>query len=243
MVAAMNRDPETMRLARYLAHAGVASRRAAEGIIAERRVSVDGVTVTDPALGVGEASEVLVDGRRIAGPEPRATWALNKPAGVISAASDPRGRKTVIDLIGPVSLRLYPVGRLDYDSSGLILLTNDGELANLLTHPRFEVPKTYRVRLASPIDDAALSKLRSGVQLEDGPTAPATVRRREQDEFEITIREGRNRQIRRMCAAVGSSVVGLTRVAFGPLKLGGLAPGAARRLSEADLTALREAAL
>jgi 23S rRNA pseudouridine2605 synthase len=232
-----------MRLAKHLAHAGVASRRAAEALIVAGRVSVDGETVRDPARAVDERSRIEVDGRLLAGPEPRVVYALHKPVGVLSTARDTHGRPTVLELIGE-ERRLYPVGRLDADSSGLILLTNDGELANLLTHPRYEVPRTYRVRVAGgPVGERALRALRSGVDLEDGPTAPADARRvgRGGDELELTIREGRNRQVRRMCEAVGHPVLALRRVAFGPLRLGALAPGAHRRLGEAELRKLREA--
>jgi 23S rRNA pseudouridine2605 synthase len=231
-----------MRLAKHLAHAGVASRRAAEGLIAQGRVRVAGELVLDPALEVDERSRVEVDGELLAGPEPRVVYALHKPVGVLSTASDTHGRPTVVELLGE-ERRLYPVGRLDADSSGLILLTNDGELANRLTHPRYEVPRTYRVRVAGgPVGERALSALRTGVELEDGPTAPARVRRlRGGDELELTIREGRNRQVRRMCEAVGHPVLALRRVAFGPLRLGDLEPGAHRRLGEAELRKLREA--
>ena len=136
-----------MRLAKYLAHAGVASRRAAETVIAGGRVSVDGEIVLDPARDVGEENRVTVDGRALAGPEARVVYAVNKPLGVVSTAHDSHGRRTVVELVRAEGLRLYPVGRLDADSSGLILLTNDGELANRLTHPRFEVEKTYRATL------------------------------------------------------------------------------------------------
>lgn len=229
-----------MRLAKYLAHAGVASRRAAETVIADGRVSVDGEIVLDPARDVDEESRVMVDGRTLDGPETRVSYALHKPLGVVSTASDPHGRPTVVDLVPAGGLRLYPVGRLDTDSSGLILLTNDGELANRLTHPRFEVEKTYRARLGgAPIGDGALRSLRRGVELEDGPTAPARVRRIAKDLIELTIHEGRNRQVRRMCEAVGRPVLALERVAFGPLRLDGLAPGRHRRLSEREIESLR----
>jgi 23S rRNA pseudouridine2605 synthase len=232
-----------MRLAKYLAHAGVASRRAAETIVAAGRVAVDGVVVDDPARDVDERNRVEVDGRALPGAEPTVVYALHKPTGTLSTARDPGGRPTVVELI-PEPRRLYPVGRLDADSSGLILLTNDGALANRLTHPRYEVPKTYRVRVArGPISESALGALRRGVQLEDGPTAPASARRVRGagDEFELTIREGRNRQVRRMCDAVGHPVLALRRVAFGPLRLAALAPGEHRRLAEAELRELRAA--
>ena len=231
-----------MRLAKHLAHAGVASRRAAEALIAAGRVRVDGELVHDPARDVGEHQRVEIDGRLLAGPEPRVVYVLHKPVGVLSTARDTHGRPTVLELVSE-RRRLYPVGRLDADSSGLILLTNDGALAERLTHPRYEVPRTYRVRVAGgPVGERALRALRAGVELEDGPSAPARVRRPRagRDELELTIREGRNRQVRRMCEAVGHPVIALQRVAFGPLRLGGLEPGAHRRLSEAELRKLRE---
>jgi 23S rRNA pseudouridine2605 synthase len=232
-----------MRLAKYLAHAGVASRRAAEMLIVAGRVRVDGEFVRDPARDVDEHNRVAVDGRELSGVEAPVVYALHKPVGTLSTASDPGGRPTVVELI-PERRRLYPVGRLDADSSGLILLTNDGALANRLTHPRYEVPKTYRVRVGrAPVSERALSALRAGLQLEDGPTAPANARRLHGggDDLELTIREGRNRQVRRMCDAVGHPVLALQRVAFGPLRLGALAPGEHRRLTAAELGVLRGA--
>jgi 23S rRNA pseudouridine2605 synthase len=235
-----------LRLAKYLAHAGVASRRRAEALIADGRVSVAGKIVLDPALDVDEQSVLAVDGRPVAGPEQPVVYLLNKPLGVVSTAHDTHGRSTVVSLVADAfagtgeSRRLYPVGRLDADSSGLILLTNDGALAQRLTHPSFEVPKTYRVHVAGgPVGENALAKLREGVRLEDGVTAPAQVRRVERGVLELTIHEGRNRQVRRMCEAVGHRVVALERIAFGRLKLGELAPGASRRLGEAELARLR----
>ena len=228
-----------MRLAKYLAHAGVASRRAAEHLIAEGRVTLAGETVTDPARDVAEGAAVSVDGRLLAGPEPRVVYALNKPLGVISSARDTHGRTTVTELLDAGGLRLYPVGRLDVDTAGLILLTNDGELANRLTHPRYEVPKTYRARVGGgTLGEDALGELRRGVALEDGPTGPADVRRLGPQLLELTIAEGRNRQVRRMCEAVGHPVIELTRIAFGPLRLGRLAPGAHRRLSAREIAGL-----
>jgi 23S rRNA pseudouridine2605 synthase len=229
-----------MRLAKYLAHAGVASRRSAEALVAAGRVSVDGYVVTDPARDVGERNHVALDGHALQGPEPHVLYVVHKPVGVLASASDDRGRPTVVDLVPDSGARLYPVGRLDLDSSGLILLTNDGQLANRLTHPRFEVPKTYRVKLAGPpIGQHAIDALRRGVQLDDGPTGAAQVRRIDAHELELTIREGRNRQVRRMCQAVGHRVLELQRTRFGPLRLAGLQAGAHRRLSAAEGERLR----
>lgn len=237
---------QPMRLAKYLAHAGVASRRAAETIIGEGRVTIAGEIALDPARDVDEQSVLTVDGRPVTGPEQPVVYLLNKPLGVVSTAHDTHGRPTVVSLVVDTlagkgeSRRLYPVGRLDADSSGLILLTNDGALAQRLTHPSFEVPKTYRVCVGGgPVGESALAKLRAGVRLEDGITAPAQVRRVEREVLELTIHEGRNRQVRRMCEAVGHPVVALERVAFGRLKLGELAPGESRRLGESELARLR----
>jgi 23S rRNA pseudouridine2605 synthase len=230
-----------MRLAKYLAHAGIASRRHAEELIAEARVTLDGELVTDPARQVTAASRVTVDGRVLAGPEPRVVYMLHKPPGVLSTARDERGRTTVVDLLGDTGRRLYPVGRLDRDTSGLIILTNDGALANRLTHPRFEVPRTYRALVGGgPVGAAALRSLRDGLVLDDGPTAPARVRRLGERRIELTIHEGRNRQVRRMCEAVGHPLLELRRVAFGPLRLGRLPPGGYRLLQDAEVRRLRE---
>jgi 23S rRNA pseudouridine2605 synthase len=227
-----------MRLAKYLAHAGVASRRAAEQLIADGRITVDGAIVRDPARDVDDSRDVVFDGEPVKGAEPRVVYALHKPSGVVSTASDTHGRRTVVDLV-PRERRLYPVGRLDAESTGLILLTNDGELANRLTHPRYEVPKTYRASLAgAALTDRALRALREGVQLEDGMTAPAKVRRLTPHQLELTIYEGRNRQVRRMCEAIRRPVRQLVRIRFGPLELGDLRPGKSRRLTRTELDAL-----
>jgi 23S rRNA pseudouridine2605 synthase len=229
-----------MRLGKFLAHAGIASRRRAEDLVRAGRVSVGGITVRDPARDVDESSSVAVDGKPVAGAEPHEIWALNKPAGVVSTARDTHGRRTVLDLLPASPSRLYPVGRLDADTTGLIVLTNDGELANRLMHPSFEVPKTYRVKVARPpVREPALHALRSGVELEDGVTAPALVRRLHGDELDITIHEGRKRQVRRMCDAVGHPVKEIERIAFGPLRLGALPRGQARRLTPAETHRLR----
>jgi 23S rRNA pseudouridine2605 synthase len=227
-----------VRLAKYLAHAGVASRRAAEELIAAGNVRVAGEVVTDPARDVDESLGVEVNGRRVA-PEPREVWAVNKPAGVVSTAREPGRRRAVTDLVDS-DQRLYPVGRLDADATGLILLTNDGELANRLTHPRYGVPKTYRLRLARPPAERDLDRLRKGLPLEDGPTAAAEVARLDEREIEVTIREGRKRQVRRMVEAVGNKVEALNRIRIGSLALGELRQGEARRLDPEEVPRLWE---
>ena len=229
-----------MRLAKYLAHGGVASRRLAERIVANGRVTVGGEVVTDPARDVGSEDDVRVDGGPV-GAEAREVWVVNKPAGVVSTAKEPGERPAVVELVDSPA-RLYPVGRLDADSTGLLLLTNDGELANRLTHPRYEVAKAYRVRLRKPPGERDLEQLRRGVELEDGPTAPAEVTRSGKCEIEIVLREGRNRQVRRMLEALGNEVVALRRVRFGSLALGNLAEGASRPLTEAEVEELRKVA-
>jgi 23S rRNA pseudouridine2605 synthase len=229
-----------MRLAKFLAHAGVASRRAAEGIVRDGRVTVDGEVVTDPARDVDESHKVALDGRRVE-PEPHEVHALNKPAGVVSTARDTHGRPTVVQLVRSPR-RLYPVGRLDADTTGLILLTNDGELAERLTHPRYGVKKVYRATVKpGRLSPRVLEALKHGVELEDGRTGPARVRQPAPEVVELTIREGRKRQVRRMLEAVGQRVVELERVAFGPLGLRGLERGKSRRLTKAEVERLRRA--
>jgi 23S rRNA pseudouridine2605 synthase len=225
-----------MRLVKYLAHCGVASRRRAEELIAAGRVTVAGEKVTDPARDVDETSGVALSGRPVR-PEPREVWMLNKPAGVVSTAKEPGRRRAVVDLVDS-KRRLYPVGRLDAGSTGLILLTNDGELANRLTHPRFGVERTYRVRLRRQVTESQLRRLRKGVELEDGPTSPAKVRKTSPRVVEITIAEGRNRQVRRMVEAVGNQVVALSRIRFGPLALGTIPEGKARKLRAPEVRRL-----
>jgi 23S rRNA pseudouridine2605 synthase len=225
-----------MRLARYLAHCGVASRRRAEELIAAGRVSVGGKPVTDPARDVDESSGVEANGRPVT-PEPREVWMVNKPAGVVSTAREPGRRQAVVELVDS-KRRLYPVGRLDADSTGLILLTNDGELANLLTHPRYGVKRSYRVRLRRPATEPQVRRLRRGVELDDGPAAPAGVRRVSPRVLEVTIAEGRNRQVRRMVEAVGNEIVDLARIRFGSIDLGELPQGQARRLRRPEVQRL-----
>ncbi|WCB93670.1 Ribosomal large subunit pseudouridine synthase B [Baekduia alba] len=234
-----------MRLAKYLAHAGVASRRAAEAIIADGRVRIGGDVVTDPARDVDGTVPVSVDGNAVAIGDDKTVWIVHKPRGVVSTAKDTHDRPTVVDMVDAPGTRLYPVGRLDADTTGLILLTDDGDLANRLTHPRYEVPKVYVASVGRggiAVPDQALRRLREGVQLDDGRTAPAGVRQLKPGVLEITLREGRKRQIKRMCTEVGHPVHRLQRVAFGPLRLGDLREGKVRRLTPAEVQRLRDAA-
>ncbi len=230
-----------MRLAKFLAHSGLASRRAAAEIVRSGRVRVDGVRELDPAREI-DGERVELDGRVVEGLEARVVYALHKPAGVVSTVRDTHGRPTVVELIAD-ERRLYPVGRLDADSTGLILLTNDGELAQLLSHPRHEVPKTYRARVAGGRPSAAaLEALRDGIELDDGRSAPAQASLVSANVIELVLREGRKRQVRRMCEAIGHPVRELTRVRFGPLALGSLPVGASRLLTDAEVARLRDAA-
>jgi 23S rRNA pseudouridine2605 synthase len=232
-----------MRLAKFLAHAGVASRRAAEAIVAEGRVKVAGDICTDPARDVDGSEPVAVDGRTVRIAAEHVVYAVHKPAGVVSTAKDTHGRKTVVELVRSPGTRLYPVGRLDADTTGLILLTDDGDLANRLTHPRYGVAKTYVAEVENgPVRERALRALREGVELDEGMTAPAGVRQLRSGVLELTLREGRKRQVRRMCEHVGHPVKRLSRVAFGPLRLGDMPEGAVRRLSSAEVQRLRDGA-
>jgi 23S rRNA pseudouridine2605 synthase len=228
------------RLQKLLSSAGVASRRASEELVFAGRVSVGGEMVRDPARDVDGSVPVEVDGKPVrVSTGQRAVYAVHKPRGVVSTASDPQGRPTIVSLV-PSARRLYPVGRLDADTTGLILLTDDGALAHRLTHPSFEVPRTYHAKVRRPpIREEALRALREGVELEDGRTAPARVKRLGPDRVELTIHEGRKRQVRRMLEAVGHPVVALERVRFGPLWLGGLEEGRHRRLTAQEIEKLR----
>jgi 23S rRNA pseudouridine2605 synthase len=229
-----------VRLAKYLAHAGVASRRASEQLVFAGRVTVGDEVVRDPARDVDGSIPVAVDGRHVwVSNGQRAVYAVHKPRGVVSTAKDPQGRPTVVSLV-PSARRLYPVGRLDADSTGLILLTDDGELAHRLTHPSFEVPRTYHAKVRHPpVREEALKRLREGIELEDGRTAPARVKRLSADRVELTIHEGRKRQVRRMLEAIGHPVIALERVRFGPLWLGKLEEGQHRRLTAPEIEKLR----
>jgi 23S rRNA pseudouridine2605 synthase len=236
-----------MRLQKALAEAGFASRRASEELITAGRVTVDGVLAELGASADPDTQVIAVDGRPIAA-EVKEYWLLNKPAGVLSAVTDPRGRRTVTDLV-PTRARVFPVGRLDLDSTGLVLLTNDGDLAGRLLHPRFHVEKEYIVVVRGVVREEALEGLRRGVMLEDGVTAPAQVDLLEigrppgggpQTTLKVVLQEGRKRQLRRMMEAVGHRVVTLHRARFDTLTDMGLLPGQARKLSAAELDRLRK---
>ena len=226
-----------MRLAKYLAHAGVASRRASEEIIRAGRVTINGDPITDPATNVEPTDRIELDGKAVAS-EDKIVYLLNKPKGVVSTARDTHDRPTVVSLISSSGRRLYPVGRLDQDTTGLILLTNDGELANRLMHPSYEVPRTYRARVDGAVREADLRRLRDGIELEDGKTSPAKVRQLEPDLIELTIHEGRKRQVRRMLEEVGKPVRELQRTRLGSLGLGDLEPGDYRELTPAEVERL-----
>lgn len=235
------------RLQKILSSAGVASRRAAETLIAQGRVSVNGRTVTELGTRADPArDEIRVDGRRIKAAQAPRYLLVYKPRGYVTTRSDPQKRRTIMELLAGVREYVYPVGRLDYDSEGLLLVTNDGDLAAALTHPRHEVEREYRAVVAGVPDDRALQKLARGVVLDGRRTSPAVVRRiapgrRETAEravLSLTIREGRNRQVRRMCEAVGHPVQRLTRIRFGPLTAAGMKPGAVRELTPAEIRAL-----
>lgn len=230
---------EGERLQKYLARSGVASRRACEPIIRAARVRVNGEVVTDPARAVLPADEVWVDGKPVKPPDAVVVIALHKPRGYLTTARDPQDRPTVLDLAPQQFGRLHPVGRLDADSEGLILLTNDGSLTYTLTHPSHGVPKTYRVWAEpSPTDDQ-LDRLRAGVVLADGPALPEAVEREAGGPWvRVTLREGRNREVRRLFAAVGLEVWRLQRIAIGRIGVGELAPGCWRRLDRGEVSLL-----
>lgn len=233
-----------MRLQKYLADAGVGSRRACEALIAAGRVQVNGAVAAIGA-SVEDGEVVELDGVRVGGAQRRVVILFYKPRGVVCTSDDPEGRRTVQAYFADVPERLYNVGRLDLNSEGLLLMTNDGALAHRLTHPRFGVEKTYYVVCDGRVTASELARLTNGVELEDGMTAPARIERvrttqRGDTSFLITIHEGRNRQIRRMAEAVGHRTLRLKRERFGPLTIEGLAPGQWRYLTEQELSQLRQ---
>ena len=234
-----------MRLQKYMALCGVASRRASEEMIAAGRVCVNGCTVTEMGVQVDDEHDlVTVDGNPIHLEAEKHYLAYHKPMGEVTTASDPEGRATVMDKFRDYPVRLYPVGRLDYDSEGLLLLTNDGDMMNSLLHPSHEVNKTYLARVSSRLEDESVRRLRQGVTLDGRLTSPAQVRVVRYETFDtvvlVTIHEGRYRQVRRMFEAVGHQVVSLKRVGFGPIALGDLPRGQWRHLTEAEVRRLKE---
>ena len=228
-----------MRLNAYLARAGVASRRGAEELIRAGRVRVNG-EVAGLATFVEVGDRVELDGAPLA-PEPLAYVLLHKPAGVVTTASDPHGRPTVVGLVGHAR-RVVPVGRLDADTTGALLLTNDGLLAHRLMHPRYEVEKVYEAEVEGEPSDETMCRLAEGVELDDGRTAPARARRLGPSLLELALHEGRKHQVKRMCAAVGHPVTRLHRPVYAGLSLAGLAPGEWRELTAAEIESLRGAA-
>jgi 23S rRNA pseudouridine2605 synthase len=230
-----------VRLQKFLSQAGVASRRRSEELITAGRVRVNGTVVTELGVRVDpERDRVQVDGKRIK-PALQEWFAVHKPRGYITTRDDPEGRPTLYDLLPPHMRRLFYVGRLDYDSEGLILLTNDGDTAHRLLHPRYEIERDYDVELAEPIESDALARLRQGVELEDGPARAESIRRRTGERVTVTLREGRKREVRRMFEAVGHHVRRLRRTRYGPVKLGTLKAGEWRHLEERELAALQRA--
>jgi 23S rRNA pseudouridine2605 synthase len=241
------------RIQKILSGAGICSRREAEELILEGKVRVNGRIVEELGQKADPENDVIKVGNLVVGrqsPEvknaKKTYLLLNKPKGCVTTTKDPQGRKTVMELLGHVGQRVYPVGRLDYDSEGLLILTNDGDFANSIMHPSKEVQKTYEVKVKGVMDDAELRRLATGVRLDDGLTAPAKVRKMKLAEsnswIEITIHEGRNRQVRRMCEALGHPVQKLKRTKIGPVGTKGLPVGMYRELTPGEIKALLRAA-
>ena len=233
-----------MRLQKYLALCGVASRRRAEKMIQDGLVQVNGITVREMGVQVDETrDQVSVSGETVRPEEEKHYLAYYKPIGEVTTVSDPEGRATVMDKFRDYPVRLFPVGRLDYDSEGLILLTNDGELMNRLLHPSREVDKVYLVRASNQVSEEEIRRLRSGVMIDGKMTSPAEVRLVRRETFDtvllVTIHEGRNRQVRKMIEAIGHQVVSLKRVEFGPIVLGDLPRGKWRPLTDRELEKLK----
>lgn len=233
------------RIQKIIAQAGIASRREAERLIIEGRVTLNGKVVTELGTKADpEKDYIKVSGKLITRPEPKAYVILYKPRGYVTTTSDPEGRPTIMELLEKVKGRVFPVGRLDYDTEGLILCTNDGELAHRLQHPRHEVPKTYLAKVDGVPTHEEIAKLRNGIRLEDGMTAPARVKIIKKVEantwLEIVIHEGRKHQVKRMCEAIGHSVIKLKRDGFAFLTLGDLKPGEFRHLTAEEIKKLKE---
>ncbi|MFW5987942.1 MAG: pseudouridine synthase [bacterium] len=231
------------RLQKVMAHAGIAARRKCEEIIEQGRVKVNGKVVTTLGTKVREEDLIKVDGKVIT-QEKKVYIILNKPTGYITTVDDPEGRKTVLSLVKDVKQRIYPVGRLDFNTSGLLILTNDGELTFKLTHPSHMIDKTYRVQVKGEVKDEDINRLEKGLFLKDGLTAPARVENLKRSNnctrFDLTIYEGRNRQVRRMCSHIGYTVLKLKRIKFSFLTLSGIAAGDYRYLSNKEVKKLHE---
>lgn len=232
-----------MRLQKYMANCGVASRRKCEALILSGKVTVNGVTVTELGTQVQDTDTVCYDGQVLKEDSSYVYYMLNKPAGYVTTVHDERQRPTVIDLLPEEAHRVYPVGRLDYNTSGLIILTNDGELTYELTHPKYHVNKCYEVKVKGSLTDKAQKDLRSGVIIDGRKTYPADLRVLKRSEkfslFHLTIHEGRNRQVRKMCEAVGYPVLALKRISVGKLKIGDLKLGEYRKLTKEEVGYLK----
>jgi len=241
------KEGSKLRLAKYLAQAGLTSRRHAEQLIKNGEITVNGHLVTEMGTQVEPGADVIAyQGRKI-GNKPRMVYVLlNKPAGFICSVNDPQGRPTVLSLLKDIEERIYPVGRLDYDTSGLLLLSNDGEFTNLMIHPRYKIIKTYEAQVKGRVSQAELDRMCRGLLLEDGMTAPAQVKLLFQDEtsslLEISIHEGRKRQIKRMCAAINHPVLNLKRIQLAFLSLQDIEEGKYRLLSSQEVEALKKCA-
>ncbi|MBR5785619.1 MAG: rRNA pseudouridine synthase [Clostridia bacterium] len=235
---------EELRLQKYLAQCGVSSRRGAEQIIQEGRVTVNGTVVTEMGIKVKKGDKVTVDGQIVKQEKIKYYILLNKPAGVLSSVKDDRGRECVVDLIEGIDARLYPVGRLDYDTTGLLLLTNDGDFMQRVTHPSFEIWKTYQAVVKGVPTETDVKRFAEGIMLDDGKTLPAVLDvvgyKGNNAIVEVSIREGRNRQVRRMLERIGHPVNSLKRISFGSLELGDLKPGKWRHVQPEEIARLTE---
>ena len=233
-----------LRLQKYLAEAGVASRRKCEELMLQGRVEVNGVKVTEMGTKVAAGDVVKVDGKEVKQEEKKVYILLNKPVGYITTAKDQFSRKTVLDLIEGVKERICPVGRLDYDTSGLLLLTNDGDLAYKLTHPSREADKVYHAKIKGVLSDNEIQAFKTGIRIDDYTTSPAKIKVLERTTtdslIEVTIHEGKNRQVRRMFEAVGHTVLKLRRISIGPVKLGSLEEGSWRHLTPEEIKSLKK---
>lgn len=228
------------RLQKILAKAGIASRRNAEELIRQGKVTVDGIVVTEMGLRVDpERQHIAFEGKPLSRPEEKIYLLLNKPRGYVTTMRDPQGRPIVSALLTDISVRVFPVGRLDFDTEGALILTNDGDFADRILHPRFEIKRTYQARVNGYPSREKLQQLEEGIELDDKKTWPAQLRviarNSTSTTIEITIHEGRKRQVRRMFDAIGHRVIALKRIAYGGLRLGDLADGKYRRLNEHDI--------